>query len=239
MRDINIGISILIAFSLAGCGSIEKLAKHEFDDGFYKLKIPDTSSVKVFTKISNDSVYVYKVMGSGKEAKADPFAFKSASLNEIKPGGYLYRSTFIKNSIDADLITVLLKYRPSKSNVPQQLNANLNAAIYLGYKKNYYKINTSISPIKEVSSSIHHFSFDAGIFAGVGITPINPTVTNDKVGLEYDGMVFQKGVAAFVGIDIFNFGIGLGFDNLLDSNKDHWIYNQKPWIGLMLGIANF
>lgn len=234
----NIILFLLILFMVA-CGSVEKLAKHEFDDGYYKLKTPDTASVRVFAKISNDSVYVYPVMESGKKEKVNPSIYRAVSLNEIKPGAYLYRSTFIKNSIDADLTTILLKYRPSQSNVPQQLSANLNAAIYLGYKKDYHKINTSISAIKEVSNSIHHFSFDAGIFAGIGITPVNPTVTNDKVMLEYDGMVFQKGVAAFVGIDIFNIGIGLGFDSLLDSNKDHWIYNQKPWIGLLLGIANF
>ena len=239
MRIIGNIILVLIILFLVACGSVEKLAKHEFDDGYYKLKSPDTVSVRVFAKISNDSVYVYPVMDSGKKEKVNPSKFIAVSLNEIKPGGYLYRSTFIKNSVDADLTTILLKYRPSQSNVPQQLNANLNAAIYLGYKKDYHKINTSISAIKEVSNSIHHFSFDAGIFAGIGITPVNPTVTNDKVMLEYDGMVFQKGVAAFVGIDIFNIGIGLGFDNLLDSNKDHWIYNQKPWIGLLLGIANF
>jgi hypothetical protein len=239
MRVISIFIFVIIVITLAGCGSIEKLAKHEFGDGYYKLKTPETAPVNIYAKVNNDSVYVYPVTGSGKEKTPETSKLKVVNINEIKPGGYLYRSTFMKTSIDADLTTVLLKFRPSQANVPPQLSANLNAAIYLGYKKDYYKINTSISAIKEVGNSIHHFSFDAGIYAGIGITPINPTVTNDKVMLEYDGMVFQKGVAAFIGIDIFNFGIGLGFDNLLDSNKKDWIYNQKPWIGLLLGIANF
>jgi hypothetical protein len=31
-------------------------------------------------------------------------------------------------------------------------------------------------------------------------------------------------------------GLSLGFDNLLDPNEHIWAYQQKPWIGLMLGI---
>jgi hypothetical protein len=64
-------------------------------------------------------------------------------------------------------------------------------------------------------------------------------VTSNQVELEYDGVVFQKGIAAFFGIDFLTFGVALGFDNLLDDNHKYWVYNQKPWIGLMLGIANF
>jgi hypothetical protein len=34
-------------------------------------------------------------------------------------------------------------------------------------------------------------------------------------------------------------GLAIGFDNLVDKNKSVWIYNQKPYIGLVIGIANF
>ncbi len=38
---------------------------------------------------------------------------------------------------------------------------------------------------------------------------------------------------------IFISVLAAGFDNLLDNNKSIWIYNNKPWFGIMLGIANF
>ena len=73
----------------------------------------------------------------------------------------------------------------------------------------------------------------------MGITQINPTVTGNQVELEYDGIVFQKGIGAFITIDRMSVGIVLGFDNLLDENKTVWLYNQKPYLGLSIGIANF
>lgn len=29
---------------------------------------------------------------------------------------------------------------------------------------------------------------------------------------------------------------GLGFDTLLDRNAQFWIYQERPWLGLMLGL---
>jgi hypothetical protein len=96
-----------------------------------------------------------------------------------------------------------------------------------------------ISPLGEETSFIRHIGFDAGVFAGIGITALNPTVTRDAIIQEYDGMVFQKGVAGFISFDNMSVGITIGFDNLLDKNKTSWIYNQKPYIGLLIGISNF
>jgi len=34
-------------------------------------------------------------------------------------------------------------------------------------------------------------------------------------------------------------GITLGFDNLVSSDSRSWIYNNRPYFGLALGLANF
>ena len=98
---------------------------------------------------------------------------------------------------------------------------------------------TNTSPLNEQSTFCSHSGFDFGLFAGFGITQINPTVTGDKITQEYDGIIFQKGVGLFMTLERMSVGIVLGFDNLMDSNKDVWLYNQKPYLGLCLGIANF
>jgi len=61
----------------------------------------------------------------------------------------------------------------------------------------------------------------------------------NKTFQEYDGIVFQKGVSVFATYENMSVGIALGFDNLMDHNKGIWIYNNKPWIGIVIGIANF
>ncbi|MBX9852704.1 MAG: hypothetical protein K2X86_13240 [Cytophagaceae bacterium] len=34
----------------------------------------------------------------------------------------------------------------------------------------------------------------------------------------------------------FNAGLALGFGYLTDHNNDIWIYQNKPWIGVLAGL---
>jgi hypothetical protein len=100
-------------------------------------------------------------------------------------------------------------------------------------------LKSRFSKINEVYRFVRHTGFDFGLFAGIGISPINPTVTENNTMQEYDGIVFQKGFSAFATYENMSLGLAVGFDNLLDNNKSIWIYNNKPWFGIILGIANF
>ena len=232
---------LLLTFFLlqAGCTPFDKIYSHDFSDGYFKLKTPDQSPGSVYLKLDDDSIRVYPVLADKKSGMADTVNFYSINLNSIKPGTYLYNSTFVKTSADVDLSTVLLKFRPSAGDVPSQLNANLNGVLYAGFRKDYFKIKSSFSPLRETTSFIRHTGFDFGVFAGIGITPVNYTVTMNKTFQEYDGIVFQKGISVFATYENMSVGLALGFDNLLDHNKSIWVFNNKPWIGLVLGIANF
>jgi hypothetical protein len=229
----------ILTLSLVSCTPVEKIAFHDLSSGYYKLKTPDKEPSKVYINVIDDSVTVYRTAGDGKQISVDTSTHRSANISAIRKGDHLYGSCLVKKSADIDLSTVLLKYRPARGGVPNQLNANLNAAFYVGFRKDYYKMITNTSPLNEESTFCRHTGFDFGLFAGFGITQINPTVTNDKISQEYDGVIFQKGAGLFLTLERMSVGIVLGFDNLMDSNKDAWIYNQKPYIGLSLGIANF
>jgi hypothetical protein len=231
-----LGLGILLS---VGCVPVEKLKRHDFDSGFYKLKTQEVDLSHVYVNVIDDSIAVYPLTTEGKKEVPDFSSFRGIRIGKIKTGDYFYRSCFINKSIDVDLTTVILKYRPTRGGVPNQLNSNVNAAIYMGFRKDFYKTVPNISPIHEESSYIRQIGFDAGIFAGIGLTFINPTVTGNKITQEYDGMVFQKGVAGFITFDNISVGVALGFDNLLDKNRTSWVYNQKPYLGLVIGISNF
>jgi hypothetical protein len=231
-----VGLVILMSFS---CVPVEKIARHEFDSGFYKLKRPGDGPSRVYTTVTEDSIAVYPVITEGKNVYPDNTSFKGIKITNIKAGGEFYRSSFMNNSVDIDLTTVILKYRPPRGDVPNQLSSNINAAIYFGLRKDFYKVIPYKSPLHEESSYIRQIGFDAGIFAGLGITFMNPTVTMNAINQEYDGIVVQKGVAGFITFDNMSVGLALGFDNLLDKNKTFWIYNQKPYLGIVIGISNF
>jgi hypothetical protein len=221
------------------CAPFDKIYSHEFDSGFFTLKTPEIKAERIYLDLKGDSVVVYPIAREDKIILPDGSVSNGIKISSVRPGTFLYNSTFVKSSIDIDLSTVLVKFRQAREDVASQLNANVNGVLYAGLRKDFFKLKTNISRINELHSFVRHTGFDFGFFAGFGITPVNPTVTISRTIQEYDGIVFQKGISVFGTFENLSVGLALGFDNLLSPDRRIWIYNQKPWIGLVLGIANF
>lgn len=228
----------LAIFLFGACAPIGSIARHELNSGYYKFNSEKISDSKVYADVYEDSIIIFRLKET-VSGKPDPTSGVGSKISSIAPGDDLYDSRFNKKSIEVDLSTMLAKLRPATSGVPAQLNSNLNALIYLGARNDIYKIKTYSSVLNNRNSSVKHFGYDAGLFAGIGVVPINPTSTNDNTSLEYDGIVFQKGIGMFITIDNASVGLTLGFDNLIGGNSINWIYNNKPYLGLTIGIANF
>lgn len=226
-------------FLSVSCASVGKVTRHDFDSGFYKLKTQKADPSKVYLNVIEDSILIYPLRNDGNKDFPDTSSFTGIRISKIRPGDYFYKSCFIKKSFNADLTSILFKYRHPRDDVPGQFSADLNFAIYMGFRKDFYKIESSVHPLHEEMSFIKQFGFDLGIFAGIGTSPVNPTVTNNKISQQYDAMIFQKGVSGFISYDNISIGLAIGFDNLVDKNKASWIYNQKPYLGLVIGISNF
>jgi hypothetical protein len=239
MRLNNVLIPGLIIIFASGCATVKTVTRHDFDSGFYTQKKEGEDPHKIYADVMEDSLAVYPlIIEEGKETP-DISSHIGTKISEIKPGNSFYKNSFSNKSIDIDLSTVLMKLRPHQKDVPTQLSYNINAALYIGLRRDFYKLIPYKSALKKETSFVRQLGFDFGLFAGIGMTAMNPWVTEGKVPIEYDGIVFQKGIAGFITIDRMSVGLSLGFDNLLDSNKKSWVYNQKPYIGLMIGILNF
>ncbi len=143
---------------------------------------------------------------------------------------------FRVSGLDLDIITIPFKYRFSTESVPAQLNTNLNASVFVGYRTDYYRLRYNLNEINEYERKTNHYGLTFGVFSGFGSSLISPFVTDDQVAIEYDGVVWSNGLAVSIGIDYLNLGVALGFDQLLDRNANVWIYNRKPYLGLVLGI---
>lgn len=232
-------VAACILMTSSGCAPFDKIYSHEFASGYFKKKSPGLAPSKVYIEIQGDTITVYPLKGNMASKIPDTQAAQKEDINSVKPGSYLYGSRFIKTSVDADLSTVLLKYRPFAGDVEPQLSANVNGIFYLGFRKDFFKIISHVTPAGRRNNSIRHTGFDFGPFAGLGITPVNPTVTMFHTLQEYDGVVFQKGFAIFGTFENMSVGLSVGFDNLLDKNRRLWVYNNKPWFGLIIGVANF
>lgn len=239
MKNISLFWYIMFFILISACTPFDKIYTHEFGSGYFELKAPDTNPEFVYLSLKEDSLVVFPVIRNMKDLVPDKSKSQGININSISPGSYLYKSTFVKTSVDLDLSTVILKFRPAAADVPSQLSSNINGIFYTGFRRDYFMLKSSLSELHEISSFVRHTGFDFGFFAGLGITPLNPTVTMNRITQEYDGMVFQKGFSIFATFEDMSVGFALGFDTLLDHNKNVWVFNNKPWIGLAFGIANF
>jgi len=221
----NLLILMLGSFFLVNCSTLQNNAKYELSDGKYNLK-SEKLRYKCYVENNNDSIVIHPLMG-GNETQL--FLTKSA----ISSQKYLFK----KSSFDIDVMTVLFKIRPSIKNIlPTQLNSSFNGNIYLGHRTDIYQIKYKTNPIKKAYRQINHYGFSGGGFVGLGNGAINPSTTNNKISSDYEGLILQKGFAVIIAVNKLTIGTSIGIDNLLGQNKSVWIYQNKPWFGLMLGL---
>ncbi|HRG79418.1 MAG TPA: hypothetical protein PL167_07390 [Cyclobacteriaceae bacterium] len=221
-------ISLIINLS---CSVIEKSSRHGFDSGYYKHSLKKGHVENVYLDIDENKVTLYPVTENviGKPQMTLPLG-QSDSL-------YTIPSRFSKSTLDIDITTILFKYRPQSDQLPAQLSAELNVALYAGWRHDYYRIESRKDPLGKNRYKMVNRGYDFGILAGPGTTLIGPSTTTTAIAKEYNGMIIECGLAAFLETSFASFGVATGFDYLLSSDRDAWIYNKKPWIGFVVGIA--
>jgi hypothetical protein len=155
-----------------------------------------------------------------------PLHINMTAINHLQ----LKRVTF-----DLDVLTIPFKIRPSVAGFPEQLNANFNAAMYFGRRVDRFTIETDRKG-RSAKTHLRGTGYGYGGFIGLGSEAVNPYVTRQRIDYEYDGFVINGGVAGIYDAKRFNLGLALGADFLIDRNRRDWIYQGKPWIGVLFGI---
>ena len=214
---------ILIVFTLGSCASLQNQAKYQLVDGKYNITWQG-AKYKTYIQNVSDSIIIHQ-----PELKIHNTM--PLYTNESQP----IVGRISKPSVDLDIMTSLFKIRPKTDNLPVQMNSNLNGNLYLGIRNDIYSIKYKSNPIYKYQRLINHVGFGGGVFLGLGNTAINAS-TSPNQALEYDGIVFQKGISGLFAINKLTVGLSLGSDRLLDKNRKYWEYENKPWYGLMLGL---
>lgn len=226
---------LLALVMLSSCHALKDSPKYKLTDGIYKTKEGDRSAL-VYIENAEDSVLVYRLQAGWKTAKPDRKDLKP----KVYPSGAVEKeiaaSKYWKNTFDLDILTAPFKYRPSTNSFTPQLSNHLNGAVYVGYRNDTYELSYKRNPIGKVSQRVTHLGFSAGLATGIGVTPMNPWVTDDNISVEYDGFIWSKAACILMAIEKLNFGLALGIDHLLDHNRQYWIYQGKPYIGLTVGL---
>lgn len=234
MKHILLVLLIFQSLLFTGCALYRSSPKYEFKDEFYIIK-HHKEQYPIYVHNAGDTVKLYSIAKSNKIYQIDTSHYKAAILpaSSDKP---ITSHSFMRNSFDIDFLTIVSKYRPVSKGFPNQFNTNLNGAAYVGYRKDIYQINYHENRLGFYNRNITHYGISLGGFAGLGSTAINEWTTMPSLSKEYDGVVFTKGLGAIIGIDKLNFGLAVGWDDLLDKYKVLWIYQHKAWYGITLGL---
>lgn len=225
-------ISISVIGLLSSCNTLEKASSHGFNCGYYKLKSENKNIENVYLAITDEQINVYQ----HKKQHLDQKQFLTIPL-KTTDSLIFNQMVFKKQSLDFDLTSILFKYRPSSYGLPAQLTTDLNIALYTGWRYDSYQIKRKKDPLGKRYYKINNRGYDFGFFAGPGTTLVSPFTTRNNRSDEYNGMIIQGGIAGFIELSMASFGFAAGYDYLLSQDRKIWIYNNKPWIGFVVGIA--
>lgn len=201
---------------LSSCSYRASLHKYELQDGYYKYREAGGPTQKVYLSVEHDTIHIYK--------DDKPLDVKSG-VNQ-----YFHHGTY-----DFDVLTIPFKYRPSSQGFPRQLTAEANGSIFFGWRVDRFKIGHELTPGGMRKYKLHK-GVAIGGFGGVGAAAITPWTTNYRTQDEYAGFILTRGVAVLAGVNHLTFGLGVGWDYLTDRDKGIWIYQNKPWLGITIGI---
>ena len=222
----------MLISALSSCAAVDT-PKYKLSDDYFKTSAFKGESKKVYIDSSEDTIFVYRT--DSRSSVLDTLTGKY-DFPQITSQAEIKSAYFRQASLDLDFLTIPFKYRPTQSGLPQQFNTNLNGAVYLGRRDDIYHLSYRRTPLGKYQRQISHYGISYGVFTGFGGSAMNPSVTNNHISVEYDGLVWGKGVAGIIGINNFTIGLAVGFDHLLDKNKKVWIYQGKPWPGLAFGL---
>ena len=226
---------LLISF-LYSCQSLKQSSKYGFSEGYYKSRIFHKKLKSVYIVPGDDSIKVYTRKSLEKEKVDTSQSLKIAFPANKKPGNF-DDYFFKQNTLDIDVLSILVKYRPAISGFPNQFNSSvLNGAVYMGYRSDFYHLRYQKTPLNTYKRKINHYGISFGAFTGLGATRVDPYVTPNALDIEYDGFVQVSGLAAIVAVNKLSCGLTFGVDHLLDRNRKSWIYQGKPWVGLSIGL---
>jgi hypothetical protein len=210
--------AILILLACTHCTSLKNLHKYEMSDGVYSFRQTGSTYQTVQVHIKEDSIYIIS------KHKNEPIV-PLPTEHQI----------FLRGGVDIDIMTIPFKYRPAKPTLPRQLTTDFNGCGFIGFRYDRFTKHITQTPIGLVKAN-HHRAITMGAFGGIGATAITPWTTGNKITDEYSGLVLSRGIAAMVGVNNLTVGLGVGWDYLTDRDKHLWIYQNKPWYGLTVGL---
>lgn len=222
-----------MGLALSGCAAVGHLT--ELTPNWYQVKRLESadslaarlSNQRAYAELTTDTLLLTPYEAT---ARVPPVPFRYP----LRP---YHHAVLLDQRFDLDVFTLPFKIRPARAGVPVQLNSNFNAALYLGRRLDYVALRADrrTAPWQR-ASFIKATGLGYGAFVGLGSATITPDVTRGKAAFDYEGLVVDAGLAALYDARVFNLGLAVGVDFLAGPDRKHWIYQRRPWVGLLFGL---
>lgn len=167
---------IIIDLTFTSCETLKQSSKYQFNDGFYQTKLNGKTS-KVYVLGGFDTIKAYRKADLGA-AKIDSTIAILIKFPAKKPYEFITLS-FSAKTLDVDVLTVLIKYRPPVKDFSPQFNATFNGAAYFAFRTDVYRLSYKETPMHVYKREINHYGYSVGIFSGLGTARIDEYVTNN------------------------------------------------------------
>lgn len=228
-------LSLMAVVLLSSCAVLRDSAKCDFADGVYRGQLFGGNPSRVYIHHAGDSIAAY---GVTRATDGEAALLRTQTLYPASSDTLPLRKhhTFYQPSFDVDVLTIPFKFRLPVRGFPPQLNTAFNGALYFGYRTDAYRLHYRRTRLGGYHRATSHYGYSVRVFTGLGATPVNPWVTSYATDREYDGFVLSAGVASIIAVNSLSFGVGAGYDRLMDDNRQHWIYRGQPWIGFLFGL---
>ena len=227
---VNRSLLLLLGAATNSCALVGNLT--QLDDAWYRV-VPTGRRDSVARALGGQRVYVQQHADTLLLTVNTPAGAPVTSRYQLSSRR---RLQLLRRRFDLDVFTIPFKLRPPQGGLPVQLNTNFNAAVYLGRRLDFYTVRTRRDTPFGATPHIHATGLGYGGFIGVGSTAITGDVTGQQAAAEYEGMVLHTGLAAIYDARAFNVGLAIGADQLLGPDRRSWLYQRKPWFGVLFGL---
>ncbi|MNY23850.1 hypothetical protein D3C86_1575330 [compost metagenome] len=93
------------------------------------------------------------------------------------------------------------------------------------------------NPIKKtMGKTLNSYSINTGLLLNLGATDLSNTGNAPGLETNRKSATFSYGGFVLFGINNINFGYALGWDKVLGSGGSYWIYQNKPWQGIVISL---
>lgn len=227
--------------ALASCAPVMNHSSVNIPDGFYHVPANQPYYSVHENKVTpglfpgSKKVFVYNQSDTLFIVAADTSAPLQHALNFVYPfAGQNPKLVLTGHSYDIDVFTTPFKFRQAAAGIPAQMTTSFNAALYTGYRFDHYSMKKINGPFS--LSKYNKTGFGIGAFAGMGSVDVKPEFAGNTITYEYEAFSLSYGIALLVGYRNINTGVACGFDHITDKNGTNWIYQDKPWLGVFIGL---